>query len=295
MDPVQIGGATAQVMDRIEQIMKNRRSTTAEWKDAWDAGELPKSVLPCHDACNGTIILSKDGRQAKGQCPAFMVEDVCPLVGKAERELRERLELAGFAPRYHTPDPARIPARSVVEEYLGNLAANLKAGRGLLLTGNTGVGKTFAMAYLARRMLVENHGVWKIHASDLVMKLEDVQQRKQVVERCLKVEVLMLDDWGTATMPPWVLSIMDGIVEARNGRLAPVIVSTNMRTDELFRKQEYRRIVDRWKESTAVVRMGDASQRGVRRADKAGTEAGAEGKEAPVQESLGVEGEGPSA
>jgi hypothetical protein len=33
MDPVQIGGATAAVMDRIEQIMKARRSATAEWKE----------------------------------------------------------------------------------------------------------------------------------------------------------------------------------------------------------------------------------------------------------------------
>lgn len=294
MDPVQIGGATAQVMDRIEQIMKNRRSTTAQWKEAWDAEQLPKSVLPCHDACNGTIILSKDDRQAKGQCPAFMQENVCPLVGKAERELRERLELAGFAPRYHSPDPTRIPARSVVEEFLGNLGPNLKAGRGLILTGNTGVGKTFAMAYIARRLLVENHGVWKVHASDLVLALDDVQRRKPTVERLLKVEVLMLDDWGTASMPPWVLSIMDGVVEARNGRMAPMIVSTNMRTDELFRKQEYRRIVDRWKESTAVVRMGDTSQRGVRGSTKASSEAAPSGEEVAVQESLGLEDGSPA-
>lgn len=295
MDPVQIGGATAAVMDRIEQIMKDRRSTTEEWKTAWTAGELPKAALPCHDACNGTIILSKDGRQAKGQCPAHMQEGVCPLVGKAERELRKRLELAGFAPRYHSPDPARIPARSLVEEFLSNLATNLQAGRGLILTGDVGVGKTYAMAYMARRMLVENVGVWKVHMSDLIQILSDQQQRKTAVERCLKVQVLMWDDWGTAQAPPWVLDMLDGIVESRNGRMAPMVVSTNLPPQKLKADPQTRRIVDRWSESAGLIQMGNRSQRGVRRTDKAGSEAGTKSEENSIQESLGLEGEGPPA
>lgn len=262
MDPVRVGASAAAVMDRLERIMESRRTATAEWKAEWEAGTLPANVLPCHDACTGTIALTKNGVQAKGQCPAYMQEGTCRLVGLAERELRERLVRAGFAPRYHSPDPARIPARSLVEEFLRDLEANLQAGRGLILTGDTGVGKTFAMAYLARQMLTENIGVWKVHMSDLVMALNDSQTRKPAVERCLKVQVLMLDDWGASGMPPWVLDIMDGIVESRNGRLAPMVISTNMSPEDLKKKHEYKRIVDRWGESTGLIQMGNKGQRG---------------------------------
>jgi DNA replication protein DnaC len=267
MDPVPIGGEVVDVMknvDNIERILKNRQEATAMWKTAWEEGTLPQTILPCHGACNGVIILTKEGRQSKGQCPAHMQEGVCPLVGKAEKELRERLERAGFAPRYHTPDPARIPAREVVEEYLRELGPNLKAGRGLILTGDVGVGKTFAMAYMARRMLVEHVGVWKTHMSELIGLLNDQQQRKTTLERCLKVQVLMLDDWGTAQAPPWVLDILDGMVESRNGRMAPFIVSTNLKPEAMKKDPETRRIVDRWGESTGLIRMGDKGQRGAR-------------------------------
>lgn len=262
MDPVPVGASLGNVMVRMEQIMQSRQEATAAWKTEWTEGRMDQSVLPCSTACNGYIVLEKAGEKAKGLCPAHMQEGVCPLVGQAERELSQRLERAGFALRYHTPDPARIPARSLVEEYLRDLAANLKAGKGLLLTGDVGVGKTFALAYLARRLLTENVGVWKVHMSDLVMGLNDRQQQKAIVERCLKVQFLMIDDWGASGMPPWVLDIMDGIVESRNGRLAPFGVSTNLNPDMMKKDPQTRRIVDRWNESTYLIQMGNKGQRG---------------------------------
>lgn len=261
-DPVPLGASLGNVMVRMDQIMRSRQEATHAWAAAWAEGTLDQGVLPCANSCNGYIVLERHGEKAKGLCPAHMQEGVCPLVGKAERELEQRLERAGFAARYHHPDPDRIPARSVVEEYLRDLQANIKAGKGVMLTGDVGVGKTFALAYMARRMLAENIGVWKVHMSDLVIALNDRQTQRQTVERCLKVQVLMLDDWGASGMPPWVLDIMDGIVESRNGRLAPFGISTNLNPAQMKKDPQTRRIVDRWGESTHLIQMGNRGQRG---------------------------------
>jgi DNA replication protein DnaC len=261
-EPVRLGPLAEEFVARVERTMQQRRENTETLRRLWTAGELPKDRLPCYNSCEGLVRIPIDAeRTITGFCPAHMEKGVCPLVDKAERELAARLTHAGFGSRYHHVDPERMRARAAVEQYLGTLQENRSTGRGLVLTGDVGVGKTMTLGYLARQMLKDDIGVWKVHMPTWTEELNDRTTRKAQVQRAIKVEVLMIDDLGSGDMPTWVLGIVEGIVEHRYANRKPVIVTTNLSREMLVKDVAFRRMVDRWRETCTIVAIGGTSQR----------------------------------
>jgi len=261
-EPERLGVAAERALASVERIMQRRRADTETLRSLWNDGELPRESLPCHNACEGQVRVRIDAQTVlNGFCPAHMVEGVCPLTLKAERELAARMKLAGFGARYQTADPERIRPRADVEEWLRDVPDHLKTGRGLLMAGDVGVGKTMILGYLGKQLLQQNVGVWKVHMPTFIEEVNDRSLRKGLVERAIKVDVLMLDDFGSGDMPPWVLGIIEGIVEHRYAHCKPMIVTTNLPRDVLVGDQAFRRMVDRWREACKLVQIGGTSQR----------------------------------
>ena len=266
-----LGGGAAAAIARIERTMQRRREGTQTLQKFWNSGEIGKADLPCHDACNGEIrvylpleVVNRHelpSRSEYGFCPAHMQAGVCPLVTLRERQLLARMKHADFGQRYVNPDPERIRCRQVVEQYLGNLDANVREGRGLVFTGDVGVGKTMILGYMARRMLSANVGVWKAHFPAFIDGLQDRQRKLALVERAIRVEVLMIDDFGSGEIAPWVIGVLEGVIESRYGNNKPTIVTTNIGKDELVANPDFRRIVDRWRETSTMIRIAGESQR----------------------------------
>lgn len=257
-----VGTNAERFLASIEEKMVRQRANTELMKQRYDQGDVPDSKLPCYDRCDGLIRLEiEPGRMVQGQCPAYLKPGTCPIITREARELAARMTHAGFGSRYHNPTADQMRARGSVEQFLGAIDHNLHEGRGLVLTGDVGTGKTMTMAYIARSLLRDSIGVWKVHMPTWTEDLADRQQRKALVERALRVQVLMLDDFGSGEMPTWVLGVLEGIVEARHGSQRSVIVSTNMSRDKLVKDVAFRRMVDRWRETCTIVSIGGASQR----------------------------------
>ncbi len=249
------------VARRVEHIIQQRRKATQELQRLWTAGEIGASDLPCHDYCDGDIAVEHDGVMVKGYCPQYMVEHVCPLTMKEERELRQRLRMAGFGLRYHDPDPTLIRGIAAIDDWLIHKAENVQQGRGVILAGDVGTGKTMTLAYMARDLLSDGYGTWKIHMPRLLDRMMDRTERRWHVERLMSVQVLMIDDLGSGEIQPWILGILEGAIEHRYANKKPVIVTTNMPVEMLKAKPEFRRMVDRWRETNRLVKVGGESQR----------------------------------
>lgn len=266
-----LGGGAEAAIARIERTMQRRREGTQTLRKFWTNGELPRENLPCHDACNGEVrvrlpdpVIAKydlPGSTEMGFCPAHMQPGVCPLVTLKQRQLLARMKHADFGLRYVNPDPDKIRCRQVVEQYLGNLDVNVRDGRGLVFTGDVGVGKTMVLGYMARRMLSANVGVWKAHFPAFIDGLQDRQRKVALVQRAISVEVLMIDDFGSGEIAPWVIGVLEGIIESRYGNNKPTIITTNIGHDELVEHEDFRRMVDRWRETCRMVRIAGPSQR----------------------------------
>jgi len=241
--------------------MQRRQEGTETIRGLLTSGDLAPSELPCHDRCDGDIVVMHKGSRISGFCPEHMVEPICRLTSLRERKLQARLQHAGFGKHYWNPEPEKIRSRQIVEQYLGQLMENIRTGRGVVFTGDVGTGKTFTLAYMARRMLGENVGVHKVLFPMFIDDLQDRQRRVALVQRAIKAEVLMIDDFGSGEIAPWTIGVVEGIIESRYGNNKPTIVTTNLSRDDLVANEMFRRMVDRWRETCTIVAIGGTSMR----------------------------------
>lgn len=254
-----------EAVQKVESIIKRRQQGTERLRRSWNSGELTLADLPCSRLCTGSIVVEVNDERLLGRCPVYMKHDVCIALEGRQAELTARLKLAGFGQRYLTPDPTRIRAMRAVEEYLGKLREHLDNGRGMVITGDVGVGKTMTLSYLAKKLLEADVGVWRVMVNDFVGALNDAEASREyksgLIRRAMSVEVLMWDDLGSGEIEPKILGVMERIVEHRYANHKPTIVATNMPRDVLVANVALRRMVDRWRETNMMVSVGGASQR----------------------------------
>lgn len=146
---------------------------------------------------------------------------------------------AGVPARFRRPlDPTQLAPELAAwaDDFPGSCRLS---GSGALLCGPTGTGKTaqattlLALAYRAGAL--DDSDEWRApsllfrHAVDLVEsvfdKSEEGRKRFKVAE---VVDVLVIDDWGTAYETEWPLSRLDRLVDARWADLRTTIVTTNL-------------------------------------------------------------------
>lgn len=111
----------------------------------------------------------------------------------------------------------------------------------LLLTGGTGLGKTFLSAAIAREVSGEGWSVVYDTAAHIFDRFEAQKFGRDEtaegdVERIMGCDLLILDDLGTEMTTAFVQSALYQIVNGRILERRPTILSTNLRLDELSRR-----------------------------------------------------------
>lgn len=130
------------------------------------------------------------------------------------------------------------------------------AGRGLILLGPVGTGKSSSAALICREAVMNGRGVLWQYVPDLIDDLTDkAVKRAEVVRRAGAVDVLVWDDFGVRDMADWELGYLDQIVERRYRTFKPMIITTNLTAADLVGDVRLKRITDRWRERTACDRV----------------------------------------
>lgn len=108
----------------------------------------------------------------------------------------------------------------------------------LLFIGNTGLGKTFLSACVARTVTQRGYSVAYESASHLFDKLEKAKFRpdERTLRECEKFnqcDLLILDDLGTELPGQFVTAALYTLVNDRLLAAKPMLISTNLNIDEL--------------------------------------------------------------
>lgn len=132
--------------------------------------------------------------------------------------------------------------RKRCEEYANSFAAG--EGKGILLCGKSGLGKTFIMNCIAQRVLERGYSVVIISAYKLIEVMRRFQFDEEGVEKVqdvLSCDLLCIDDLGSEPMIKGVTvsSIYHIINERRNANRA-TIASTNFSVEQLYEYYEDR-------------------------------------------------------
>ncbi len=163
------------------------------------------------------------------------------------RQMRERLEGAGIPAKYaratfetfraynHSLDVARRVTQHWADCYPEiPRRADDTAGRGLVLSGPAGVGKTHLAAVLLKQVITHT-GCWGLFytTKDLLWKIRQsynptIQTTEaEILRPIMTCDLLVLDDLGEERVTEWVAETMNLIVNTRYNANKPLICTTN--------------------------------------------------------------------
>lgn len=132
--------------------------------------------------------------------------------------------------------------RVFCEEYANSFKPG--EGKGLLLCGRSGLGKTFLMNCVAQRVLELGYSVVVISAYKLVELMRNYQFDGKGAEQVLDIltcDLLAIDDLGSEPMLRGVtLSAIYHIVNERNNANRAIVVTTNCSSELLYEKYDDR-------------------------------------------------------
>ena len=143
------------------------------------------------------------------------------------------------------PTPAGYSPRVVMEKTYQDcrryaFGFNMASGN-LLFSGNTGLGKTFLSACIARAVADQGYSVVYESAGHLFAALEKArfeanEENRRAAAKYTECDLLIVDDLGTELPGQFVTAALYSLINDRLLTGKPTIISTNLNSDEIARR-----------------------------------------------------------
>lgn len=184
------------------------------------------------------------------------------------------LDSYGIYARYHNSTFANIEKVIPTErrammnecrEYAENFAEYKKKGVGMILKGPVGTGKT-SLAVAILQEVIQTHGgglfipMASLLDNLLTMSKGERDEYMRFENRVRSTPLLVLDDLGAEYENNWVRTKVDAIITERCNRLLPIIITTNLKAEEIMSTYQ-ERVYDRLKGCSLIVNFTGASMR----------------------------------
>lgn len=139
-------------------------------------------------------------------------------------------------------------------------------GKGLLLYGPVGTGKTYYAACIANKLIDEGYRAYMTNFARLTNKLQGMFEGKQeFIDSLNDYDLLVIDDLGIERKSEsgYMQEIVFNIVDSRYRAGLPMIITTNLLPDEIKNTPDvrYQRIYDRIMERCFPIAVSGASRR----------------------------------
>ncbi len=127
---------------------------------------------------------------------------------------------------------------TAVFDYCKNYADNFSLhSPGLLMLGNTGLGKTHLSLAIAGQVIKHGYSVIYASAQNILNKLENEKfgrsESSDTEKNLLDCDLLILDDLGTEFSTQFTVSAIYNIINSRLLASKPTIISTNLSMEQL--------------------------------------------------------------
>lgn len=225
----------------------------------------------CHTRVETEVIHPFTGERKKVRC-------ICDCIKKAQDEVREREKRDEqdrqrricFAEtnmkdwNFANDDRRNAKLSDAMHNYVKNFTEFKKDGKGLLLHGTVGTGKTFFSACIANALIDEGHTVLMTNFARLTNQIQGMfEGKQQFIDSLNKYSLLIIDDLGAERKSEFMQEMVFNIIDSRYRSGLPFIITTNLTTDEIKKPQDigYSRIYDRILERCFPVEVSGASRR----------------------------------
>lgn len=153
----------------------------------------------------------------------------------------------------------------VMQNYVNNFTDFRSDGKGLLLYGPVGTGKTYYAACIANKLIDEGFTVYMTKFTDLVnlIQSKSFQDKPEFIESINRYSLLIIDDLGTERESAFMQEQVFNIIDSRYRSGLPFVITTNLSWAEIKQPQnvQYARIYDRIIERCFPVEVAGVSRR----------------------------------
>ena len=121
-------------------------------------------------------------------------------------------------------------------------------GKGLILTGGVGTGKTFYASCIANALMDKLHPVLVTSIGRVVRGMEsDYGGRNEAIDALNRYALVVFDDLGVERNTPYMNELLYSIIDSRIRSGKPMVITTNIPISELKQPTniDYARIYDR--------------------------------------------------
>lgn len=148
--------------------------------------------------------------------------------------------------------------------YVDKFDSFRKNGKGLILYGKVGTGKTFAACEVANALIDRGYSCFVTNLSRIVNTMQGMYDGKQdYLDSLNAYTLLVIDDLGAERGTEYMQEMVFNIIDSRYRSGLPMIITSNLTIDELKnpKDQMSQRIYDRVLERCFPIEVNGASRR----------------------------------
>ncbi len=139
-------------------------------------------------------------------------------------------------------DGANEHITSVARKYVENFDTMRESGKGLLLYGTVGTGKTFTAACIANALIDKGFSCLVTNFARLINTISGMYDGKQeYIDGLNRFALLVIDDLATEADTEYRNEIVFNIIDSRYRAGLPLIVTTNLTAQELKQSADIRK------------------------------------------------------
>ena len=221
-----------------------------------DGDYIDSEGLLCCGKCHTrkqTIIVLANGKQLKPRCVCkceqeHMHEEEEKRKAKELEEKVKELRKMGF----HDAEMARFTFENddrsneyisdVAKRYADNFTTMYSKHKGLLLFGTVGTGKTYIAACIANALIDRGYTCLVTNFARLTNTINGMYDGKQeYIDGLDRFYLLVIDDLASERDTEYMNEIVTNIIDARYRSGKPMIVTTNLTSEELKNPRDVRK------------------------------------------------------
>lgn len=160
----------------------------------------------------------------------------------------ERLRRIGFPDAdmqkwtFEADDGKNAVISEIAKNYVAQFDEMKKRGKGLLFFGTVGTGKTFISACIANALIDKGFACLVTNFARLVNTIQGTFDGKQeYIDSLNKFDLLVIDDLASERDTEYMGEIVQNIIDSRYRAGLPLIITTNLTSEELKHPAEMRK------------------------------------------------------
>ena len=149
------------------------------------------------------------------------------------------------------------------QRYVENFSELRKNGKGLLLYGNTGTGKTYTACEIANALIDKGYPVLVTNFARILNTLQGTFEKQEYIDGFNSFQLLVIDDLGIERDTAFAKEQVYNVIDSRYRSGLPMIITTNLTMEKIKNPEdiENRRIYDRILERCFPIEVDGGSRR----------------------------------